>query len=125
MSPVRPVARRRYRRRTVRVEVSYLSIDGSATATATTLGAGGMFISTPEALPARTKLDVRFALPSHPDRSYEMQASVIWSNSAEDARGHALGMGIAFEDPRACASLAAALDEPAHDENAEADVGAK
>jgi Tfp pilus assembly protein PilZ len=111
MSPLRPSAQRRYRRRTVRVEVEYSSLEGSATATATTLGAGGMFIATEEPLPPRAKLAVRFSLPSSPGRIYEIPASVVWSNSAEDARGRALGMGISFGDPRSCASLAAALDK--------------
>ena len=122
MSETHPRARRRYRRRTVRVELEYSSSDGSATATATTLGAGGMFIATRQALPARTKLTVRFSLPGSPERVFEIPASVVWSNATEDARGHALGMGISFEDPRSCASLAAALDEPPASQPRESDA---
>lgn len=95
------------------MDVEYASERGSARAVATTLGAGGMFIATEEALPPRTKLEVRFALPDDPGRVHEIQANVVWANAPQDTRGGALGMGIAFEDQRACASLAAALERDA------------
>ena len=114
MSGVRPRAQRRYRRRTVRVAVDYHSYMGSTRATATTLGAGGMFIATSEALPRGTRIDVCFSLPDSPDHVYEIPAAVVWSNTLDEGEELALGMGIAFEDPSACATLAAALaqDEP-------------
>ena len=109
MSRVRPKGRRRYRRRTVRVAVVYESELGSARATATTLGAGGMFIATEEPLPPRTKLEVEFCLPEQHDILYRIPARVVWSNAPPQESG-ALGMGISFEDAPACASLAAELE---------------
>jgi len=110
MTPVRPLARRRYRRRTVRVSVVYRSAYGCARALATTLGAGGMFIATEEPLPKHMKLEVDFALPEHPEQQHRIPATVVWCNSPKDAQSHALGMGISFDDPRACATLAVELE---------------
>ena len=106
----RPRSRRRYRRRTVRVAVSYVSAFGSAQAVATTLGAGGMFIASEEPLPKRAKLEVEFALPGQPDQIHRIPATVVWCNAPGKAHGHALGMGISFDDPRACATLAVELE---------------
>jgi len=46
--------RRRFRRRTVRVLVEYLSDAGLCRETATTLGAGGLFIESQQPLPKGT-----------------------------------------------------------------------
>ncbi|MDH5566906.1 MAG: hypothetical protein OEY15_09595, partial [Myxococcales bacterium] len=56
----RPRHTRRYRRRTVRVRVEYEAAQGRRGATATTLGAGGMFVATQEPLPVRALTVLRF-----------------------------------------------------------------
>ena len=111
MSP-RPRARRRFRRLTIRVAVEYESARGKQTAMATTLGAGGMFIATEDALATREKLMVSFTLPGR-QRDYTIPARVVWSNRPEGDHRGALGMGIAFEDQTACVSLAIDLESGA------------
>jgi Tfp pilus assembly protein PilZ len=105
--------RRRYRRLTVRIEVSYhWEGDGRVrTALATTLGAGGLFIPTEEPLARGTELRVRVRLPGT-SRVYELPAQGVWANDATTPgvpeSGH--GMGIAFRDPAAQMRLARQLE---------------
>jgi len=105
---------RRYRRLTLRLDVSYLAEESGevASAVATTLGAGGLFIPTERPRPPGEPLRVRFRLPwGGPD--FELAARVVWANHASTpgipASGR--GMGIAFRDPPAQRRLAAALAE--------------
>ena len=109
MSHPRTETIRRYRRRTVRVAVEYAGTFGHARAVATTLGAGGMFIASEAPLPTGTRFTVRFSLPGT-HSVHEIPAHVVWSNTSADANGSGVGMGIAFDDRRACASLAIALE---------------
>lgn len=110
--PATPRPRRRYRRITVRIHVSYLAEErGSvASAVATTLGAGGLFIPTDHPLRPGEPLRVRFRLPwGGPD--HELAARVVWANDTSTAGvpPSGRGMGVSFRDPRAQARLAAAL----------------
>ena len=81
MSVQRPRLRRRYRRRTVRVRVEYENEAGKRVDTATTLGAGGMFVSTDDPPHEHTRMRVRFQL--HPGGAlHELEARVVWANRA-------------------------------------------
>ena len=54
-----------------------------------------------------------FALPALSDETLEIGATVVWCNAAGDSSGpggRTLGMGISFDDPRECATLAALLE---------------
>jgi uncharacterized protein (TIGR02266 family) len=99
--------RRRYPRLTLRVRVAIESpgrapIEG----TATTLGAGGLFVPTSDPLPLHAPLVVRFHLPGD-DAELCFDAHVAWTRAA--ASGSA-GMGIAFDDADARTELAQQLE---------------
>lgn len=109
------LVRRRYRRITLRVDVSYSAEGEIYSGQATTLGAGGLFIATDTPLPAGTKVRVRFRLPG--GRSdHELDARVVWANDPQVSGipESARGMGVSFADKRPAARLAyelANLDE--------------
>ncbi len=105
---VRP--RRRYPRLTLRVEVAIEAPGARIGGTATTLGAGGLFVATVAPLPLHTPLVVRFHLPDD-DTELCFHAHVAWSRA--NASGSA-GMGLAFDDADARADLAARLERWAH-----------
>lgn len=94
-------ARRRYRRRTVRVLVEYFSDAGLCCDTATTLGAGGMFIQTEEPLPKDATVKLSFQLPGG-SRRHHFEGRVVWAN--RPCQG-APGMGIEWTDPSASQRL--------------------
>jgi hypothetical protein len=102
-----PRRRRRYPRLTLRVQVSIES-PGFARReeTATTLGAGGLFVATTDPLPIHAPIAVRFCLPGD-DTELCFHAHVAWIRAA--ATGSA-GMGIAFDDADARSELAARLE---------------
>ena len=106
----RPV--RRYRRRTVRIEVEYPSRDGgSVREYATTLGAGGLFIRSDRPLPRRTRLKLAFSLPGR-SLLHEIEGRVVWAERPAqpgESLRHA-GMGIQFTDRAAEAKLARELE---------------
>jgi len=103
----RPARHRRYPRLTLRVQVV---IDSPGRAriegTATTLGAGGLFVPTAEPLPLHAPLVVRFQLPGD-EAELCFHAHVAWSRTAT---GGSAGMGIAFDDADARTELAAHLE---------------
>jgi Tfp pilus assembly protein PilZ len=103
-----PRLRRRYPRLTLRVRVAIES-PGRALleGTATTLGAGGLFVPTAEPLPLHAPLQVRFHLPGDDDAELCFHAHVAWTRAG--ASGSA-GMGIAFDDANARTELAARLE---------------
>lgn len=105
----RPKQTRRYRRRTVRVQVEYDACDGPQRAVATTLGAGGMFIATEEPLVEHTRLKLRFQLATR-GRMHEVEGHVVWANHPGEGPPHSRGMGIAFDDPAARSALAKELE---------------
>jgi uncharacterized protein (TIGR02266 family) len=97
---------RRYPRLTLRVEVVIEAAGAAIAATATTLGAGGLFVATPAPLAVHTPVLVRFHLPGD-DAEFCLRAHVAWIRSG--ATGTA-GMGVAFDSADARAGLAARLE---------------
>ena len=97
--------RRRYRRRTVRVLVEYLSDAGLCCDTATTLGAGGMFIQTDTPLPTHSTIKLSFQLPGSSLR-HEFEGRVVWVHRLAPGAPGTPGMGIEWTDPRASQRLA-------------------
>lgn len=109
-SAQRPQSReRRWRRRTVRILVGYVSALGSACEYATTLGAGGLFIETAAPLPRGTPLRMRLRLPGTGDE-HEIAGRVVWSHQPRRGEDQPSGMGIEFTDPVAVSRLARGLD---------------
>jgi Tfp pilus assembly protein PilZ len=98
--------RRRYPRLTLRVEVVLESADGRVAATATTLGAGGLFVATPTPLEIHEPLVVRFCLPGD-DTELCLRAHVAWRRPAESSGA---GIGVSFDDADARSDLAARLE---------------
>jgi Tfp pilus assembly protein PilZ len=88
------------------VEVVIDTPTDTVTRTATTLGAGGLFVATNDLLETHTPVFVRFRLPGD-DRELSFQAHVAWRRPAGAG---ASGMGLAFDDPEARADLAARLE---------------
>ncbi len=109
MSRVADRPKRRYRRRTVRVAVEYLSDTGLRCERATTLGAGGLFIETDSPIAAGSLLKLRFQL-SETGTHHEIEGRVIWSKSIENPEAGAIGMGIEFLDRTAANALAVELE---------------
>lgn len=101
--------RRRYRRRTVRVLVEYVSDAGLAADPATTLGAGGIFIETESPLAESSSLKMRFTLPGG-QTLHEIEGRVVWRRRPSDPGQHAPGMGIEFTDRSAASRLARELE---------------
>lgn len=101
--------KRRYRRRTVRVMVDYLSDGGLASDPATTLGAGGLFIETEAPLPKGSRLKMRFHLPGS-SHTHEIEGRVCWRKQPDDPGQHSSGMGIEFTDRNAMVLLARELE---------------
>jgi len=109
---------RRFRRRTVRVRVEMRTAGVVRTEWATTLGAGGMFLESEDALPVGTRLKLRFRLPGGA-REHELEGRVAWQMTAQGADGNPVpspGMGIEFTDPAATADLARELERDAEPE---------
>jgi len=97
---------RRYPRLTLRVDVVIEARGASVAATATTLGAGGLFVATTAPLELHAPLVVRFRLPGD-DTELRFHAYVAWSRAP--ATG-SVGIGIAFDDAGARSDLAARLE---------------
>ena len=105
----RPKARR-FRRLTTRVTVDIRSADRSFSATATTLGAGGLFVEAEKPFPPNTILNLRFQLPGS-ERIYEIQSRVVWSTPSDSESSKASrGMGIEFTDRLVIAALAREIE---------------
>ena len=95
-----PTPTRRYRRRTVRVQIEYLLIDQGVAhrATATTLGAGGLFVETEAAPEIGTRLELRFRLTAA-GAEHALMGRVKWVHRpAEGGGAGSPGMGIEFDD---------------------------
>lgn len=102
-------SKRRYRRRTIRIVVDYLSNDGPHREIATTLGAGGLFIETDTPPREGSVLKLRFCVTEGaPEHSIE--GRVVWSRSVYDDHVGSPGMGIEFTDRRAINKLAAEIE---------------
>jgi type IV pilus assembly protein PilZ len=105
----RPDARR-FRRLTARVTVEIRRGDRTFTETATTLGAGGLFVETRHPLPERTVLNLRFQLPGS-ERVFEIEGRVVWSTPAGNTSDdESRGMGIEFTDRLAVSALAREIE---------------
>ena len=104
---------RRFRRLTVRLEVSWLVEDDGrvGAALATTLGAGGLFIASEDPLAPGTRLRVRLRLPGG-DKAHELAGRVVWANapSTPGVPPSGYGMGISFTDRNTQARLARDLE---------------
>jgi uncharacterized protein (TIGR02266 family) len=105
--PERP--KRRYRRRTVRVLVEYVSDAGLCVDPATTLGAGGLFIETDSPLFEHSVLKMRFRLPGG-ETTHEIEGHVVWRRHPRDPGSYSPGMGIEFTDRAAASGLARELE---------------
>jgi len=102
-----PPAQRRYRRRTVRIAVRFALHAETRAATATTLGAGGLFVQTDRPLPRGTRLAVRFRLPGASEE-FDLAARVVFAQPP--GGGGSAGMGLEFTDTQAVARIAHALE---------------
>jgi len=100
---------RRYRRRTLRILVEYHSNAGTCSETATTLGAGGLFIESDTPPSEGTRLKLRFQV-SPEGVHYELEGRVVWSRGLAAGQVGTPGMGIEFTDRRAIKQLAEELD---------------
>jgi uncharacterized protein (TIGR02266 family) len=79
---------------------------------ATTLGAGGMFLETEDALRVGTRLKLVFRLPGG-DADHELEGRVAWEMTSHGTAGSPApspGMGIEFTDTAATADLARELE---------------
>jgi type IV pilus assembly protein PilZ len=94
----------------VRVVVEYRSAAGLCRETATTLGAGGLFIETDRPLPKGTTLKLAFEIPGSEVR-HEIEGTVAWANRLENGATGSQGMGVAFADRLASARLARDLNQ--------------
>jgi len=101
--------KRRYRRRTVRITVEYLSDTGLHCERATTLGAGGLFIETESPVAAGSLLKLRFHL-SETGARHEIEGRVIWSRGVGFSDVGSTGMGIEFLNRTAANALAVELE---------------
>jgi len=101
--------RRRYRRRTVRITVEYLSDTGLHCERATTLGAGGLFVETDSPVAAGSLLKLRFQL-SETGARHEIEGRVVWSKGLRNGDPGARGMGIEFLNRTAANALAVELE---------------
>lgn len=101
---------RRFRRQTVRILVDYQSPEGVHCDYATTLGAGGLFISTEAPQAPGTTIKTRFRLAGD-GVLHEIEGIVVWTR--DDTNGHAQtpGMAVQFTDPAAKAQLARELGD--------------
>ena len=106
-----PEETRRYRRQTIRVLVDYRTPEGLHCDYATTLGAGGMFLSTTESLTKGDVLKLRFRLPGY-DTLHELEGRVVWMRAAKPGEPlGAHGAGVQFVDTQATAALARELED--------------
>jgi uncharacterized protein (TIGR02266 family) len=93
----------------VHLSVEFLCRDGLRRETATTLGAGGLFVATDDPLPARETLELRFQLPGSRQR-HEIPGRVVWRKRPEDPGDYTPGMGVEFTDRAAIERLAKELE---------------
>jgi len=101
--------KRRFRRRTARVLVEFLTDSGPRCEVATTLGAGGLFIQTDTPCREGTVLKLRFRV-SDCGKVHEIEGRVVWSNRVGPDAVGAPGMGVEFTDRNATRALARELE---------------
>jgi Tfp pilus assembly protein PilZ len=102
---------------TVRIRAVYQHAGREHEATATTLGAGGLFVATEDPPEAGSLLRIRFRVPGS-SREHALAARVAWTHRPGDpgAQGH--GMGLSFTSPADVAAVAADLEASAKSEKA-------
>jgi type IV pilus assembly protein PilZ len=103
----------------MRVLVEYFSDAGVCCDTATTLGAGGMFIQTDAPLAIGSTLKLCFQLPGG-SLHHEFEGRVVWANRPSLGASGAAGMGIGWNDPRASQRLAHEIEHLVGDADAPA-----
>ena len=97
----------------MRVKVDIRSGSRAFSETATTLGAGGLFVETDDPLPLGAMMDLRFQL-SGSERIFEIRGRVVWSTPRDTANVNASrGMGIEFTDREAISALAREIESEA------------
>jgi Tfp pilus assembly protein PilZ len=109
MSRLQRQPKRRYRRRTVRILVEYLSDTGVRCERATTLGAGGLFIESDAPPSAGSLLKLCFQL-SETGAQHEIEGRVVWSKGIRHGATGATGMGVEFLNRSAANALAVELE---------------
>jgi uncharacterized protein (TIGR02266 family) len=102
---------------TVRLRAVYEHAGETCEATATTLGAGGLFIACESPPPTGSTLCVRFQVPGG-TRELALAARVVWRHRPGDPGAQTHGMGVAFTSPADCAALATQLEALASAEGA-------
>ncbi|HVH19465.1 MAG TPA: PilZ domain-containing protein [Myxococcota bacterium] len=105
-------ARRRYRRMTVRIRAAYEHAGTTREATATTLGAGGLFVASDDPPPTGSILRIRFRVPGG-SREHAVTARVVWAHRPGDPGAQSPGMGLSFTSPADVAGVAAELEASA------------
>ena len=81
------------------IAVKYRTAEGKVVAGRTTgIGAGGLFIESPQPLSAGSLVFVEFALPDHPDEWLHATGRVAWVCERPDQYHFHPGMGIKFEE---------------------------
>ena len=102
--------RRRFKRCTVRLLIDYWCEGRIGSDYATTLGAGGLFISTRNPFDSGTRLSLRFMLPSGLVE-HDLDGRVVWCHApGDDPPDQTYGMGIAFDHPAGDPALVAELE---------------
>lgn len=92
---------------TVRIQIAWAADGTTHTGTATTLGAGGLFVETDQPVRIDTSLKLRFriveGLPAH-----EIEARVTWKTDPQTSGRP--GFGVQFTDPPRAARIARELE---------------
>ncbi|MBW2273093.1 MAG: PilZ domain-containing protein [Deltaproteobacteria bacterium] len=101
---------RRFRRKTVRILVDYISDDGVRCDYATTLGAGGLFIETDSPLPVGSLLKLRFRLRPE-DELHELTGRVCWTHNPSGSMDQSPGSAIQFTGGATTSRLARELED--------------
>ena len=109
MTAITARSKRRFRRRTARILVEYRSDSGLRQETATTLGAGGLFVETDAPIAEGSLLKLCFQV-SEAGAHHEIEGRVAWSKGIADGTVGTPGMGIEFVDRSACKRLAVELN---------------
>jgi len=92
------------------VAVEIRSADVTSTATATILGAGGLFVEMSDPLVENTNLNVRFKLPGS-ERIFDLAGRVAWSTPpGAAATPESRGIGVEFTDRVGVSALAREIE---------------
>jgi len=97
---------------TVRIRIDYDSVHGSESGTATTLGAGGLFIESEHPPPAGSRVRLRFHLREG-GSEYDVEGRVVWTSARADQQreSSSVGFGAQFADPLSASVIAGELNQ--------------